>query len=276
MDNQILQALAGVFQQGLQLIQQAQAGDPSTEGNPVGGSDPYGQDPNQPMDGEMPPPDPTGTAQVPDNGTDMPPQDGNLHDRVSQLESHTGLQKSAGNLPLIHRLDALEEHWLGESYQGSAGDRVDQLENVILGKSAQSSSGAATRTQNPTVDDAPDEIDLPSLIKAAASAGAKQGAKEATAAIAALLSQETNIEGNLPPLNHLRKTARTPVVGERRGQVPKDQGYDKLAKAAAIWGYEEGAFDEDRLDEPAGSIFGRAMQVLLNNPQQATSFDDDD
>lgn len=93
---------------------------------------------------------------------------GNLHDRVSQLESHTGLKKSASSgLNLNGRLEMLERIHLGTPYEGEDVDRVAQLEEKVLGKSA--------------ANDAPEVIDFKSLIKVAVEEGRKAGRAEAMA-----------------------------------------------------------------------------------------------
>ncbi len=103
-----------------------------------------------------------------DMGDDDGMATGNLHDRVSQLESHTGLKKSASSgLDLNARLEMLERIHLGTPYTGENDDRVAQLEGKVLGKSAAA--------------DEPDVIDFKSLIKAAVEEGRKAGRAEAMA-----------------------------------------------------------------------------------------------
>ena len=165
--------------------------------------DPGEMDPNAGMPGEMPPDDqgmpPTGMA---GDGTG-----GSLHDRVSQLEDHTGLKKSAQGLPMAERIDALERHYLGEEFDGDPHKRVLQLEKAAR------------------QDEAPDTIPLDVLIKSAVQEGIRQG-----------LAQQQDM---LPDLNRQRYQG-----SQRRAQVSTVQSDTDLQKAAQAWGYAGDDLDE--------------------------------
>ena len=155
-----------------------------------------------------------------------------LHDRISALESHTGLKKSARNLPLVQRVDALEDYHLGEQYEGSVLERVGQLEGVVLGKSA-------------SVDDeAPEEIALDDLIKAAVVEGSAKAVKLALKELG--LNKSAGRSRDLPDLQTMRKAAKTgnPTYGRRRSQATELTDA-QLQKSAQQWGFEG-----DDLDAP--------------------------
>lgn len=188
------QALLQALQQAVSIVQEI-AGDPAADPNAAnpdaemdmmadGAGEEMAADPNAEMDDGMMDDDmgddmegmgdDMGFEEGDDDDmtTEMGDDDGmatgNLHDRVSQLESHTGLKKSASSgLNLNGRLEMLERIHLGTPYEGEDADRVAQLEERVLGKSA--------------ANDAPEVIDFKSLIKAAVEEGRKFGRAEAMA-----------------------------------------------------------------------------------------------
>lgn len=244
MDQQMIQALMGVFQQGLQILQQAQTGGSAPPG-PMGaapGAPPMGQ---PPMGSGAPPMDDDADDDedmYDDDDGDMDDDaagddDGmgggqSLHDRVSQLEGHTGLKKSARG-SLSDRLDALESELLGQEYEGPMVDRVAQLEKA---------AGISYTS------DAPDEIPLDSLIKSAIQQGIQRGMAELVAN-----------DGNIPDVQSMRKSARGDRYGQRRGQrtITTDA---ELVKAASQFGW-----DDDELDEPV--TLGDALMMQYHAQQ---------
>lgn len=251
MDQQMVQALMGVFQQGLQILQQAQTGGSAPPG-PMGaapGAPPMGQ---PPMGGGAPPMDDDADDDEDmydaDDGDDMDDDaagddDGmgggqSLHDRVSQLEGHTGLKKSARG-SLSDRLDALESQLLGQEYEGPMVDRVAQLEK-------------AAGISFPEDDGAPDEIPLDSLIKSAIQQGIQKGMAE-------LVQADPGNDDEIPDVRSMRKSARDARYGQRRGQrtITTDA---ELVKAASQFGWSD-----DDLDEPV--TFGDALLMQYNVQQ---------
>lgn len=247
MDQELLQGLTQIFQQGLQLLQQAQQGgggamSPGQMGDDdMGGDD---EDPSAPpagmpgggmMGGGMP---------GGDDGDGMDPSgmDGGdtLHDRVSALEGHTGLKKAARG-SMGDRLDALEDEILGQQYDGPMALRVRQLEKAL---------GGVPRQQS-LADTAPEEIPLDALIKAAVEqAVGKQGQN-----------------GGLPSVSSLRKSANQAAIG-RRSQAPNLQGDAELIKAANQWGMG------DDLDEPVS--FGDALMMQYRAATAGIELPDDE
>lgn len=241
-------ALLPLLQQMVQVVQNApddgdgdndaddMYGDDGGDAMPDGGDgDPYA-DEDDAMPGEMAPPGAMGTSNPPDPTGNMPPDGGSLHDRVSQLESHTGLKKSASNLPLVDRISSLEDHYLGETYTGAATDRVEQLESVAgLAKSA-------------AVESAPDEIDLPSLIKAAAKMAV-------TEALSELNKSAQSSNSGLPDPGQLRKTTR------RQGQATQSRRQRTTVSSDEDLAKSIGLGDGD-LDEPVS--FGDVLQLQYN------------
>lgn len=248
MDQQMIQALMGVFQQGLQILQQAQTGGSAPPGmmGAAPGAPPMGQ---PPMGGGVPPMD---DGMDEDDDEDMYDEDDgdmddmddaaaddgmgggqSLHDRVSQLEGHTGLKKSARG-SLGDRLDALESELLGQEYEGPMVDRVAQLEK-------------AAGISYPS-DDAPDEIPLDSLIKSAIQQGIQKGMAELVAN-----------DGDIPDVQSMRKSARGDRYGQRRGQrtITTDA---ELVKAASQFGWAD-----DELDEPV--TLGDALMMQYHAQQ---------
>ena len=260
MDSQTIQALMGVFQQGLQILQTAQSGaagaPPMANGAP--GAAPGGMPGAMPgaQPGGMPEPDGDEDDDLYDDdegdedddegmgdgpGMDDDDQDGmgaaSLHDRVSQLENHTGLKKSASG-GLLDKVAALELQLLGTEYEGPLVARVGQLEK------------AAGVSPEPV---APEEIALDDLIKSAIQEGIKQYAKA--------LPQSDDDDDVIPDLGAMRKAARNGRYGQRRGLVPEVVTDEDLVKSAANFGWSK-----DSLDEPVG--FGDAL-LLQYHAQQA-------
>lgn len=257
MDQQMIQALMGVFQQGLQILQQAQTGGSAPPG-PMGaapGAPPMGQPPMgggapggaPPMDDGMDDDDDEDMYDSDDGGDDMDDDaagdDGmgggaSLHDRVSQLEGHTGLKKSARG-SLSDRLDALESQLLGQEYEGPMVDRVAQLEK-------------AAGLGYPGDDGAPDEIPLDSLIKSAIQQGIQKGMAE-------LVQADPGNNDDIPDVRSMRKSAREARYGQRRGQqtITTDA---ELVKAASQFGWRD-----DELDEPV--TLGDALMMQYHAQQ---------
>ncbi|MCD8487880.1 MAG: hypothetical protein LRZ84_14380 [Desertifilum sp.] len=221
MDTAIVQALQQMLQQMTQLLATAGGGDdpnaaPGT--SPPGSIPPAGGMPPQTDDGGMGQP-PDGEADGAPMGDDpgMPPDasggGGTLHDRVSSLESHTGLKKATGT-PLILRIESLEEHWLGETYMGKAEERVSQLENVLnLTKSAVQQESTPESQMRAEID-----------------------------ALKQQIQQLTKSASGLPSVADLRSV--TPTINQKRSQSTATDDAD-LIKAAESWGYSP-----DELDEP--------------------------
>ncbi|MBT9316303.1 hypothetical protein [Leptothoe spongobia] len=252
MDPNAAQQLLGLLQQMTTLIQGMAGGDAGGD-DPM--ADPTGGDPSG-----METPDMTADPSMgdPTAGDPMAMGDAaggdNLHDRVSQLEEHTGLQKSAG-AGLLTRITKLEEALLGVEYQGAAVDRVDQLAKSL---------GIVTPQQQPVStassgvsDDAPEEIPLESLIKAA---------------IRSELSThlQKSSEATLPDVSDLRQAQ--PVIQRQpaRREPTTLQTDDALMKSAAQFGWEESDLDEE-------VTFGDVLQLQYNAQQGgSTLFSDDD
>lgn len=248
MDQQITQQLTGLLQQMLQVLQST-GGDPTADPNAADDGTDMDAPPTDGMDDDASPAAP---------GMDDDMGGGaSLHDRVSKIEQHTGLKKSAG-APLAARVDTLEEAYLGEMYEGEMSDRIAQLEEAILTKSATVEKPA------PVVEDeAPAEIPLGDLIKAATSAAVK----EAMDAIAPLLQKSAQDDDGLPDLSKLRGAPR---VGDRKAQRAVGGDDAALVKAANAWGY-----NDSELDQPF--TFGDALQAQWNAQQNGTTlFSDDD
>jgi len=250
MDPQIAQQLQQALQQLTMLVQQAAGGG----GDP--GMDPgmAGDDPN--MDPNMAGGDP---GMDPDMDPNMDPdmdKGMNLHDRLSNLEAHTGLRKAA-SVPITAFLDNLESQYLGQEFEGPIPARVGQLETALgidLSKSAAI-----------TDDDAPQEIALDSLIKTA-----MQGA------IAPLVQRMDRLEGQgdgegIPSVGSLRKAARAGgvSVGRRRSGATTVQNDDDLTKAAQDWGLD------GELDEKV--TWGEALSLLYQGQKSGllSTADDD-
>lgn len=273
MDQQLIQSLMMCFQQGLTLLQQAQAG--AGAGNPMGGDGMDDGDmaggPDDGMDeggmgdgGAVPPPMADGEDGDMDDmdGTAMG-GGGTLHDRVQQLESHTGLKKSAQSLPLGERVDALEDEILGQQFEGPMVQRVAQLEKAVGGDLHKAAD-----------DEAPQEIPLDALIKSAIANGISQGMRQMRRELQKSAAADDG--DDLPEPSTLRKNARQATYGQRRGQQHTVSGDADLIKAAQDWGMDVGS-DED-LDQPIG--FGDAMMALYQITQNGEAIpysgDDDD
>ncbi|MDA0267539.1 MAG: hypothetical protein O3A14_11410 [Cyanobacteria bacterium] len=250
MDPQFLQQLAQIFQQGLTLTQQAM------QQGGGGMMPPDGDGDEGPGAGMMPPGAPGGDGDEDDpNGMGAPDGDGmggdgSLHDRVSALEDHTGLAKTAGERPgtMGDRLDFLEDEILGQQFDGPMLLRVQQLEKAL-------------GTVPDLADSAPDEIPLEALIKSAA----------AQAARAAVAEMAGNSGGQLPSPQSMRKTAGRGHIGERKAQQPLIRTDEQLVKAAQTWGLSDGD-----LDAPVSFGDVLQMQYEANKAGVAFPLDDDD
>lgn len=203
MDEQKIAALLQVMQQAVQILQSGSGA----------GADPAA-DPNAMMDdGDADNLDPAmGDAADPNAMMDDPNADPNadpamggmeqpgLHDRVEQLENHTGLKKSAtASLSLPDRVEQLESIHLKQVF-GFDGDdagsdeelaaRLDQLEahpplQKALAKAA-------------TVE-APEQIDLSAVIEAAVNRGRES--------VLAELRKSPTTQDGLPDLGQMRTAA---------------------------------------------------------------------
>jgi hypothetical protein len=255
-----VQQLTQAVQNMLQILQQAGAADPAAA-DPTIPPAPDGSD--MPPASNGMPPDAIG-GDMGDDDDDMDDDDmsdpsaddstpaaGNdLHSRVQKLEHHTGLKKSASpDRPLIYRIDELEEHYLGETFQGSAAQRVDQLESVLgLQKSA-------------STDEAPETIALDSLIKSAIG----EAESRFMAALDKRLGQQSSDE-ELPSPDQMRKSAQQQrsKFGQRKATQPATQGDEELIKSARSWGMTDGDLDEpvtlgDALQMQYAAMIGGAM-----------------
>jgi hypothetical protein len=254
MDPQTLQALMGVFQQGLQILQSAQAGAgaPPTAGAPAANGappmaagappamDPDDEDMMEEDDEDMDAPEAM-DADDEDDMDDSGMGGSSLHDRVSQLENHTGLKKSARGGSLLDAVAALEETILGTEYEGPLVDRVNQLEKA---------AGISQRAQ----DQAPDEIPLENLIKSAIESGIQQ-------AMATRDPEDNEDPDAIPDLRQMRKAAKGQRYGSRKGVAGAIVSDEDLVKSAASLGW-----DGDDLDRPVS--FGDAL-LLQYHSQQA-------
>lgn len=292
MDPQTIQALMGVFQQGLQILQQAQSGGAAPGGAmgdpngapPMAGGDPGaapGGAPGGAMGGGAPGAPPMGAGDDDEGDDDMYGDDsGNsggfgddaaedgmgtgqsLHDRVSQVERHTGLKKSA-NGSLSDRITDLEVNILGTEYEGPMVERVGQLEKAAGVSQAKPKAAAPAA--------APDEIPLDTLIKSAI----QQGIKEGLAAIAVSANQdEIDPDDVIPDLRSMRKAANSNGqgrYGRRRGSAPISLSDEDLVKSAAQLGWAEDDLDQE-------FTLGDALQMQYNAQQsgEAIPFADDD
>lgn len=247
MDPQVLAQLTQLFQQGLTLLQQAQQGGGGEMAPPDMGEGSADMDAEG---GGAPDLDMMGGGDG-DMGGGMDDGDGNdsLHDRVADLESHTGLAKAAQTSSLRQRLDDLEDEILGVSYEGPMNQRLAQLEKaagVTRRASAQRQTAAESAAWSQQQPQAPDEIPLDTLIKSAIQQGIAQG-------LAAQQQQPDYRNGSIPNPQALRSAA----AQGRKGQQPHLQADTDLVKAARQWG-----MNGDDLDSPA--TFGDLLQMQYN------------
>lgn len=270
MDPQTIQALMGPLQQMLQVLQQAQAGGAAAAGvpgaNPMapGAAPPAGGPPGGAMDDDddMYEDDAGNPGDMDDDAADDGMGGGaSLHDRVSQLEGHTGLKKSAAGGTLSDRITGLEIEVLGTEYEGPMVERVRQLE-----KAAGIHSTGMRKSAQTAVDESPDEIPLDVLIKSAIQTGIQQG-------IAALAGGGDDDSNDIPDLTQMRKAARNggDRYGKRRASAPTSLSDADLVKSAAGLGWSE-----DELDQEFS--LGDALQMQYNAQQagEAIPFADDD
>lgn len=253
--SQILSQLAQLFQQGLTLLQQAQQGG-------GGGDDGGGMAPpdmgegSADMDAEGgAPPDPDmmggGDGDMGGGMDDGDEGGDSLHDRVRDLESHTGLAKAAQSGSLSDRIDDLEDEILGQQYEGPMPDRLTQLEKAAgVTRRASGQRQTAPESADWSQQQAPDEIPLDTLIKSAIQEGIAQG-------LATQRQQPDYQNGNIPNPQALRKSAAATANQQgRKGRQPHLQSDDDLVKAAKQWGME------GDLDAPA--TFGDLLQLQYN------------
>jgi hypothetical protein len=239
LDQKAMQALMQSLQQALQILQSASAapgGDDEMDEDDEMGDD--AMDPNASLDDEMDEDDEMGDEMGDEDEMDEDDEMGDdldkdmgsmgsgssLSDRIAKLESHTGLKKSATNMPLVQRVDALEDWHLGEQYEGSVAQRVEQLEGVL---------GLASS------DEAPDVIALDDLIKSAIAEGAKIAVKNAFKEMGVTSGKggKPPKGRNLPNVGEMRKAAASTQYGRRRSQAPEFTD-EALAKAAKDWSME--------------------------------------
>lgn len=129
------------------------------------------------------------------------PQPG-LHDRVEQLENHTGLNKSASaGLSIELRLDQLEKIHLESPFDGELIERIEQLEAIPKLSKALAKAAEAV--------EAPESIDLAAVIKATV--------EQTTMAVMAKLQKSAVGQDELPGLGQLR------TVATRRSQQPLEK-----------------------------------------------------
>jgi len=252
MDPNLIKQLMQSLQSALQILQTAQQS--STGDNLADGT---GDD-----DGDMPDPDMMGgdgggddddstdpSAAGADPAADPsadPSSGGNLHDRLSKLEHHTGLKKSARG-SFSERLDLLEEDLLGELFDGPTIDRVRQLEKAA----GVIETDAVEEVEEPQeADEAPETIDLGNLIKAAIAE-----VKDDFVAIVDQKLAALNIDDEeLPDSEVMRKAAKSAQFGKRKSRPQAIGSDDDLSKSIMqTWA------DED-LDQPA--TFGDALMVM--------------
>ncbi|HEY9752448.1 MAG TPA: hypothetical protein V6C46_05830 [Coleofasciculaceae cyanobacterium] len=254
MDQQLIQQLMQIFQQGLQVLQSA--GGAQDQGMDDGDMD-YGGDDDD-MDEDNSPPmggDDDDDMDYGDDDDEPMPARKTLNERVKMLENHTGLMKKSAGATLATRLDDLEDAILGEQYDGSPLLRVRQLEKAAgLYKSASHPAKS---------DDAPDVIDLGDLIKSAIHQGIQEG----------LAKSETTVspEGRPSP-GDMRKAARNGAhYGSRKAQRTTVSTDEDLSKAAQRFGYSE-----DELDKPVGLGDLLLMEWTANKAGQSVFNDDDE
>ena len=260
MDPNAVQQLLGLLQQMSTLVQGMAGGDAGGTdpmGDPTGGdpagmeTDPAAVDPSM-ADPSMADPS-MGDPSMADPMAMGDAGGGNLSDRVSQLEEHTGLQKSADAVGLLARITRLEESLLGVEYEGSAVDRVDQLAKSLGIYKKQVST--ANPSPSALEDDAPEEIPLDVLLK--------------TAIRSELANLQKSSDG-LPDVNTLRQTQ--PIIERQtaRREPTTLQTDAALVKSAKQFGWEEDDLDQE-------ITFGDVL-LLQHRAQQNDSslFSDDD
>jgi DNA-binding ferritin-like protein len=241
MDDQKVAALTQVLQQAVQILQSISGGaaDPNADPN---------ADPAMMDDGDPDNLDPTmGDAADPNADPNADPSMGGmgqpgLHDRVEQLESHTGLKKSAtAGLSIEERLEQLEEIHLDTAFDGEIVDRIAQLESVP--KLAKSLAKSATT-------EAPDQIDIAELLDAAVQRGRDSVLAELRKTTAVATKSKDEVA---PDLGQLRS------VGIRRAQSPQ-------------------ALEKSANEELASVGFGGALQglYLMHQNGMATGFGADE
>lgn len=256
LDQQQMSAMMAALQQVMQILQQAGAGGGAAPGGGMGGGMGAPPDDGGGMDDPDMDMDDDGGDDDPDMGGDDGGGGASLHDRVSQLEDHTGLQKAAG-VPLTLRLDKLESEVLGQEYEGPAVQRVRQLEKSL---GIQSRRRGGSRRQR---GGAPDVIKLDDLFKSAVSQGVAQALEEMGV---------DRQPSDLPDPETLRKNARQTqnTYGQRRGTARSVTDAD-LVKSAESWGW-----DESTLDEPVSLGDVLQMQYMAAKAGMALPFDGED
>lgn len=273
MNDQLIQQLTQAVQNMLQILQTASGA--SSGSVPPTSPDPTGYD-----DGDDGMPSGGGAGAMGDDDSDFGDDDdsapppskpadatnasggdsggaggaGSLHDRISSLERHTGLKKSAQRMSFSDRLEALEEEILGEAYEGPSVARVEQLEKAL---------GHAAQAAEPAEDDsAPDVIDLGALIKTAIASAKEEFVAELDQRLDSRLGKSANVNSqhDLPDVDQLR-------VGRRKAVRPAIAGDEELIKSAQTWGLD------GNLDETVS--FGEILQ-LQYQAQVGGYLDDED
>ena len=236
MDEAVVQQLTQLLQQMLSVLQgQGGAGgmDPGAAdvdgtGDAMEGMD----DPNAMGDMGAMGDDPTAGG---DDPTAPAMEDGTLHDRINQLETHTGLKKAAG-ATLLTRVDALEDAVLGQQWEGPLVDRIEQLSQAI---GLQKTAKQPPAKQPDAKKEPPDEIAIEDLIKSAV--------REAI--IVDRQTRQAPAATDYPSLETLRKTPAQQVQVVERGAPRRSQTViqtdDELMKAAAELGWTEADLDQE-------------------------------
>lgn len=186
-----------------------------------------------------------------DDGGDMK---ASLNDRIARLEQHTGLKKAATAGTLLERIDQLETHWLGEEYEGSAQDRVEQLESIVLNKSATDEDRHRGSGRVEESDESPDVIPLDDLIKTAIKEGITAGMQQLSKSAANEPDDELPSAQELRRNRKMSKSAKGIKYGDRKAQAHLVQTDADLQKAASNLGMG------GDLDAPVS--MGEALQMM--------------
>lgn len=227
LSDQQVTALLQTMQQAVQILQSGAGADDSAvpeDGAMTG--DPT--DPNMMADdGDEDDADPTmGDAVDPTADPTMGgmPQPG-LHDRVEQLETHTGLKKAAtASMELVDRVGQLEMIHLGQEYGFGEDDNYTPEEELAARianlEATPRLSKALAKAAEPV--EAPDQIDLSAMIEAAVAKGVQRGREDAIAEMKKAAEVTQTSQALAPDLGQLRS------VGSRRAAASKN-----LEKSAA-------------------------------------------
>lgn len=189
MDEQKIAALLQVMQQAVQILQSGSGAGADPAADPSAMMDDGDADNLDPEMGDAADPamaDPNADPAM--GGMEQP----GLHDRVEQLENHTGLNKSASaGLTLDQRLDQLEKIHLDTAFDGEIVDRIEQLEATP--KLSKALAKAATAIE------APEQIDLKALLAEAVQQGRES--------VLAELRKSPATQDGLPDLGQMRNVA---------------------------------------------------------------------